>query len=410
MNTAQAQPGDAGTTRQATPIDQESLSQLIGLAYECASHPEVEADFLHAVCTALGLDSATVILVDLKQRTNTMLSMYVDDPGVSKETLAALVADYNRRFSQFNPLTEICIDKGLLVSGNTIFSEDMVPHPMLQRTAFYNEFFQQQGWYDHAGIVSIADGKTAVTINFASKAETYPFTPAARKLLRMLAGHLARAHTLRRQLETRRVTRDAALQSLDALTFGLLILDHKRKVLFQNRPAREIIDSNKALDIRRRELRCDLPRSQKLLKDQVSMAIDAALHGIPMHWSPTQLDLQDTGQRPVAVCAYPLPTSGSPFAAAHPACLLFLRDLNAEQGLPEDQLIDMFELTPAEARIAQEIANGYSLEHAAERMGHTLGTSRTMLKRVYAKTGTNRQNELACLVMSLAGLLHPVSE
>jgi len=59
----------------------------------------------------------------------------------------------------------------------------------------------------------------------------------------------------------------------------------------------------------------------------------------------------------------------------------------------------LFDLTPAEARLAAVIAGG----HAALRLGVTEATARTTLKRILAKTGTRRQADLVGLLKSAAG-------
>jgi DNA-binding CsgD family transcriptional regulator len=67
-------------------------------------------------------------------------------------------------------------------------------------------------------------------------------------------------------------------------------------------------------------------------------------------------------------------------------------------------LCGLFDLTPAEARLAREVAVGASMETAAVTLGLSIETVRTYLKRVMAKTGTRRQAELAVLLSGLTRL------
>jgi len=74
-------------------------------------------------------------------------------------------------------------------------------------------------------------------------------------------------------------------------------------------------------------------------------------------------------------------------------------------GLPEMRVLcGLFDLTPAEARLAREVAVGASMETAAATLGLSIETVRTYLKRVMAKTGTRRQAELAVLLSGLTRL------
>ena len=63
----------------------------------------------------------------------------------------------------------------------------------------------------------------------------------------------------------------------------------------------------------------------------------------------------------------------------------------------------LFDLTPAEARLAAVIAGGHPPRDAALRLGVTEATARTTLKRILAKTGTRRQADLVGLLKSAAG-------
>ena len=69
---------------------------------------------------------------------------------------------------------------------------------------------------------------------------------------------------------------------------------------------------------------------------------------------------------------------------------------------PATLLRDLFGLTPAEARLALELAHGASPRDAANRLGVTWNTTRTQLKAVLAKTGTNRQAALVRLLAALS--------
>ncbi|WP_096700508.1 helix-turn-helix transcriptional regulator [Magnetospirillum sp. 15-1] len=69
---------------------------------------------------------------------------------------------------------------------------------------------------------------------------------------------------------------------------------------------------------------------------------------------------------------------------------------------PDAALIQgLFDLTPAEARVAGGITEGLSLDQIASRHAVSTETVRAQAKAVYAKTGTSRQSQVAAL---LAGL------
>jgi DNA-binding CsgD family transcriptional regulator len=70
---------------------------------------------------------------------------------------------------------------------------------------------------------------------------------------------------------------------------------------------------------------------------------------------------------------------------------------------PADPTIvrDLLGLTLGEARISALIAAGIAPRKVSEQLGITEETVRTVLKRVYAKVGVSRQNELTALLSRL---------
>ncbi|MBD9482789.1 helix-turn-helix transcriptional regulator [Pseudomonas sp. PDM14] len=69
---------------------------------------------------------------------------------------------------------------------------------------------------------------------------------------------------------------------------------------------------------------------------------------------------------------------------------------------PRTQLLaELFQLTPAECRLAELIVQGLSPEECAGRIGVSINTVRTQLRALFRKTGTDRQAELVSLFMRL---------
>lgn len=69
---------------------------------------------------------------------------------------------------------------------------------------------------------------------------------------------------------------------------------------------------------------------------------------------------------------------------------------------PRTQLLaDLFQLTPAECRVAELIVQGLSPEECAGRIGVSINTIRTQLRALFRKTGTERQAELVSLFARL---------
>jgi DNA-binding CsgD family transcriptional regulator len=83
-------------------------------------------------------------------------------------------------------------------------------------------------------------------------------------------------------------------------------------------------------------------------------------------------------------------------------CAMSLIDLHDFPVPHEDTLRVVFDLTPAEARLAQGITRGDTLEEIATSLRIKMPTARTQLSAVFAKTGTRRQAKLIAILTRLA--------
>jgi DNA-binding CsgD family transcriptional regulator len=70
-------------------------------------------------------------------------------------------------------------------------------------------------------------------------------------------------------------------------------------------------------------------------------------------------------------------------------------------------LAGLFDLTPAEARLAVALSSGRPLKQAAADSNITFKSGRTYLERIFAKTGTHQQSELVALLKSAERLKPP---
>jgi DNA-binding CsgD family transcriptional regulator len=86
--------------------------------------------------------------------------------------------------------------------------------------------------------------------------------------------------------------------------------------------------------------------------------------------------------------------------ATGPAALLLLSDPERSAPVPEERLIQLHGLTPAEARLLAALARGDSLQDYADMAGISINTVKVHLRRVLDKTDCRRQSDLVRLVLS----------
>jgi DNA-binding CsgD family transcriptional regulator len=89
------------------------------------------------------------------------------------------------------------------------------------------------------------------------------------------------------------------------------------------------------------------------------------------------------------------------------AVLLFVIDPVNRRSIPLGQLMNAYGLTRAEARVALAASSGSTVIESARLLGLSPNTIKTHLRRVFAKTATARQAELAGLIASVGAVRFP---
>ena len=191
---------------------------------------------------------------------------------------------------------------------------------------------------------------------------------------------------------------------LDRVASGVVVLDRAAHVMFANRAAQTLAAEDGPLRLRHGALSAASPAQAR----QLAALIRAALLGAPL---ATMSVTSPVDGRRVAVQVSPVRGRDrdrlAAFRLRDPAVLVFLSDPAAAPDLPERRLIDVYGLTATEARVALAVAAGGALADAAAQLAISLNTAKTHLARIFAKTGTRRQAEVARLVTVLAQVREP---
>lgn len=185
-----------------------------------------------------------------------------------------------------------------------------------------------------------------------------------------------------------------AVAALDRLPFAAIALDRAFRPIFMNRSGVQLLATATVL-------RLDAGGICRASNPTETAALHQAVTATAADGDSRVLGLNGNDDLRYSALVDPPADRGKATEAA--AALVFVREIDARSVPTPEALRDLFSLNPSEARLAHALASGLDLKEAAEAQGITLSTARTYLKRLFQKTGANRQAELVRLLVNAAG-------
>ena len=283
--------------------------------------------------------------------------------------------------------------------GRLVLSDEAIPLAKLQVTAFYDEVLQPQE-VAHNGMTALAardDFRAA--FNMCRSARRGPFDPDEQRLLEWLSPHLCRSVTLGIRIDGYLAMQQAAFNVLDRLADGVVVLDRKAKVLLANAAARRMSEEG-ALRLHP-SIGTHSPAHSQRLSELIRAALQGAAGGTMS--LPRQLDGRLLTILVAAIRSKDLGRL-SDAGMKDAAVLLFVVDPASRRSIPLGQIMDAYGLTHAEARVALASSSGNTTIETAQSLGLSPNTIKTHLRRVFAKTATARQAELAGLIAAIGSV------
>lgn len=209
--------------------------------------------------------------------------------------------------------------------------------------------------------------------------------------LNELRPHLARAGYMAARLQLAQAR--AASQTLASLGLAALVLDSAGKVLAANR----LIEAQSGFIHWRAQDRLSLAdsRADALLSDALKAMAEPAAR---VQSFPVRSAL---GEAALVAHVVPIRRAAQDIFSRCAAALA-LTPVTAPDAPPVELVQSLFDLTPAEARVARGIAAGKTLDDIASDNGVAASTVRSQMRGVFEKTGCGRQAEVVALLSGVS--------
>lgn len=311
------------------------------------------------------------------------------DAGLYLHGIDRAVADlYLRDYAAINPLWPKDYRCDV---GRARADFESVPRPVLERSAYYQDFARPHGILGTSGMVISAQPQEAAVITLNMDSTSPDVALLARARLTAVWPMLAAMARYYRALGSRPPGGEAASAHLAALGLDMALVGQDGRLRHATAPepapgamrivaGRLVLADPEAQNLMRLMLRSDYAGPQRRVVQTGQGLMSLVRHGAD---SMTRLFAGPT----VSVTVDRSRTGRSPAGC--------------------DALLARHALTPAERRVVGAILAGHSVSDIAQGAGLSRETIRSQLKSIYAKTGVNTQAGLVRLLGSLSEITRP---
>jgi len=346
---------------------------LIDEIYEAAVIPDLWLRTLDRLAKIAGGEGAFLFSADHKS------TQFLSSPAIEplfRARLSESWIDHNERDKRLRPILE----PRFLTDFDAFSPEELETIP------FYKNFLRVAGFGWCAGTAIRSPTTETMVFSIERLFEKGPVEPEAVATLDALRPHLARAAVLSAKIGLLRVR--SRVLALEAVDIAAAVLSSSGEVIAANSLLEQCAP---AITIRARDLLLfENPSTQTFFENLLAReGQDGAARSFPLRANGVNA--------PAVAHLMPLRGAGRDLFTGG-RLLLYVTALSRRSPLPAALLQALFDLTPAEARVAHLIGGGHTVSEAARHLAVQGNTVRAQLKSIFAKTGARRQAELISIV------------
>lgn len=366
------------------------LAGLIGTIYEASLEQERWQDVLDNTVHAFGCFGGSVFSTDFRSRRTPFAVISGHDP--------AALDEYARDWMHLDPGAQAALERE---EAATVASNLAVPERDYLRSDFYNGFASRIGVRYALGSLFVRSEEGAAGLMVQRHAGQLAFADEDVRHFDRLVAHLRRSFVLMRHMEEADSTRARLLSLVERTHGAVLLLDAGGRIAMASPAAERILAARDGLCTSQGWLVAADPAGAKRLD---GLVLDAVRTGQTGGEAPGGgLAVRRPSGRPAYhLLVLPLVTAGlvdeRPLRQVCAAVLL--REGDPVPQVDGEALQALFELTPAEARVASGLAQGATPERIAAQQRINPHTVRVQLSSTYEKLGVRRQPELVQRVLT----------
>ena len=379
--------------------DVDMVSRLIGKVYEAALDKRQWPVFFEDFATTLKSHAGLVWSNDFVDRTVDVgqSAAFSASHGFSESDLRSF-ADY---YGERNVWLE---DSRLHREGAVVTSESLYDPSRLKKTEYWTDWLRPQDIFHSAAAIVNKRNERSVNITLVRSEGAGAYSPDELHLFRILMPHFQAAFEMHRRLHRLDTLAACSMNVLEALPFGVVLLNAERRVLHASTKALAFANHAGCISFcEGRAIACARPADADQVNRLVAgaartgRALSGEAGGVARLVGKSGVKLQ--------LVVVPLPSWSGPFGVEAASAVFVSDERSAVDGSFEGLLRAAYGLTPTEAILTEALVNGRTVQSYAQARQVSVATARSQMRAVMAKVGVARQSDLVRVVLTGPALL-----
>lgn len=378
----------------------DTYQQLVECIYDAALKPVLWQRFLEAFTKTLNGHAGIFRLLDAKTYSLDFSAVCGHDSDY--------VQLYHNHFKEVDPLRPI-LDQAPV--GSIINRNECISDKQWLKSEMYNDYLKDWDVYHIIGGHVVQSGPCVLRFGAHRSKQAGEFDEDDVRFISRLVPHLRKAFKISRHIQGLNNAYQAATDTLDHMPIGIILVNAEGKPVYLNKRAESITHAGYGLMLKACGLNAMMLHEDKVLQQLIRQATQGEGRTNLKTGGAVMLN-QTSSNKPLSLVVTPLGEDKLELGVSVPQAVaaIFIGDPEQQQDIPVTLLCSLYKLTKAEARLVNELANGFSPNEIAEKFGISRHTVRGQLKVVFQKTGAKRQSELVKLVLQGPAIIRGFKE
>jgi DNA-binding CsgD family transcriptional regulator len=371
--------------RNGASLSIADFSDIVGLVYQGPLESVPFKSALEAIRRRLRANYVTLILRPPSSGRAALMVNASGDRPVERE------ADYSNYFYTLDVFVGLPTD-------HVVTAQELLGRRW-RESEIYKQFLKPVDVLHALGADIRTDDGVECRFRVSRSHAEADFSESDKSFCTALLPHLKRAVRIHSQLDLIESERKLLAGTVDRMLVATIILDETGAIMKANDVAREMIRAADGI----REFNGAIQAVSGAENRELQRLIKQALNGNTAR-APAIIEAMSitrpSGRGKLGVLIRSNPLSEWSEGQRRPSVAVFIRDPERRSEASVEMVRRLFDLTTTEASLAILIANGLTLDDAAEQMGIRKNTARAHLRSIFSKIGISRQTTLVRTLLS----------